>query len=191
MTRMTRITRPTAIRAGVPLLAVAMVVGLSACSAAPDAEIEVPAEAAPPESVAPDDSTAPDDEQPAARDVCALLSGVDTAALVGVEMSAGTNQGDVCIIEPADSASNGALWVEWVEPGGAARYAQQRELLGVTSEVPGFGDQAFFTGIWLLAVRGDEFLAFEVVPDLLAGGGSPSDADVLAAAETVASNAGW
>ena len=125
----------------------------------------------------------------------AMVSGptvvLAASTLVGVEMGDGVNQGDTCVVEPADAASSGSLRVVWLTSGGAARYEQQRELLGVSSEVPGFGDEAFLTGTWLLAVRGDEFLSLQVVPDPLAPGERITDAQVTTAAQAVAVNAGW
>jgi hypothetical protein len=170
----------------IPALVLLGVLALTACAAPAPAPVDAPSgtESGP-------DAPAPDDDASAGVDVCALLSGVDTAALVKVEMDAGTSQGDACVVEPVDSASTGSLRVQFVATGGAARYEQQRELLGVSSEVPGFGDAAFLTGTWLLAVRGDEFLSVQVVPDIFAPGDRLTDAQVIAASETVAFNAGW
>lgn len=170
-----------ALRLGLVCLGLLALPALAGCAAPASPPVEAPSDSEP----------APGDEEVAGADICALLSGVDTAALVKVEMDAGTSSGDTCVVEPVDSASTGSLRVQFLATGGAARYEQQRELLGVSSEVSGFGDAAFLTGTWLLAVRGDEFLAVQVVPDIFAPGERLTDAQVIAASETVAFNAGW
>ena len=175
-----------ALRLGLVCLGLVALPALAGCAAPAPPPVEAPSGGDP----APDDA-APDDEEAAGADVCALLSGVDAAALVKVEMDAGTSSGDTCVVEPVDSASSGSLRVQYVATGGAARFEQQRDLLGVSSDVPGFGDAAFLTGTWLLAVRGDQFLSVQVVPDIFAPGERLTDAQVIAASETVAFNAGW
>ena len=123
-------------------------------------------------------------------DACAYLAGVDLEALVGEPVAtpeASTDMlGATCVVDPvADTSAGLRLIVTDQEP--ADNYANQREVLGVDSEVTGLGDEGFHTGPYLFVLRGEKLLFLQVVQDATTGAGV-EDAALEAAMTTVLDN---
>ena len=94
-----------------------------------------------------------------------------------------------CQVAPVDSASDAGLRLTVETQHGPENYAQQKELLGVDSEVGGLGDEAFHTGPYLFVLRGDT-LAFLQVLQSVENGFAAEDADLEAAMAIVLAELG-
>jgi hypothetical protein len=127
---------------------------------------------------------------PGEVDACAALAGVDLEALLAEPVAAPEGSTDImganCFVEPvADTSAGLRLVVSNQEP--ADNFANQRELLGVDSEVTGLGDEAFHTGPYLFVLRGDTLVFVQVVQDAATGAGV-DDAQLEAAMTTILGN---
>lgn len=127
---------------------------------------------------------------PGEVDACAALAGVDLEALVAEPVAAPEASTDImgsnCVVDPvADTSAGLRLVVSGQEP--ASNFANQREVLGVDSEVTGLGDEAFHTGPYLFVLRGDTLVFVQVVRDAAAGAGV-DDAELEAAMATILGN---
>ena len=125
-------------------------------------------------------------------DPCAVLAGIDLAALVGEPVAEPKGSDDLvgasCRVEPMSGSSAGLrVVVSDQEP--ADNFEKQRDVLGVDSEVSGIGDEAFHTGPYLIVRAGDRLVILQVIRDSGTGFAVP-DADLEAAAQTILANLG-
>jgi hypothetical protein len=127
---------------------------------------------------------------PADVDACAALAGVDLEALVAEPVAAPEPSTDImgasCTVDPVSDSSAGLLLIV-TDQEAADNFANQREVLGVDSEVTGLGDQAFHTGPYLFVLRGETLVFVQVVRDAATGAGV-DDAELEAAMATVLGN---
>lgn len=173
------------------LTALVLAVTLSACGGGAAESPLGDADAIEAEAVQPDaEPAAPTDDGP---DACALLTGIDIAALLGEEPGEQSDAGGVCKITAADPASAGAILVQAVAaPKGAEYYERDKELLGSDGEIAGLGDAAHYAGPYRVNVlSGDNYLIVQVLRELFGDVERLDDALLMEATRTVLANTGW
>lgn len=125
-------------------------------------------------------------------DACAIVALLDVETLMGEPGALVDDTSDLgasCQVEPVDGESRAGLRLTVETQRGPENYAQQKELMGVDSEVSGLGDEAFHTGPYLYVLRGDT-LAFLQVLQSTENGIAADDADLEAAMVTVLAELG-
>ena len=175
-------------RSAIVIIAITLVAALGGCSA-PDPVEEVP----PPVSNVETEPATPADDAPAETRACALLDGIDIAALLGEAPGETTDSGGVCKIKAADAASAGAIIVQAVNaPQGAEYYERDKELLGSNGEIAGLGDAAHYAGPYRVNVlAGDNYLIVQVFRELFSDVERLDDALLMEATRTALANTGW
>ena len=166
----------------------------------------VEAEAAPTSTAAGGDGTAPGDTPPDGTapadgagtagaptgdvDACAALAGVDLEALVAEPVTPPESSVDMmgasCTVDPVGDSSAGLRLIV-TDQSPAENFENQREVLGVDSELDGLGDEAFHTGPYLFVLDGDRLVFLQVVRDAATGAGV-DDAELEATMRTVLAN---
>lgn len=148
-----------------------------------------------PESEPAEETEAPDDAgETSAGDVdaCAIVALLDVETLMG-EPGAPVDDtsalGASCQVDPADAESTAGLRLTVETEHGPENYAQQKDLLGIDTEVTGLGDEAFHTGPYLFVLRGDT-MAFLQVLQSAENGLAAEDADLEAAMAIVLAELG-
>lgn len=191
------------VRRAVGVLAAVLVLAGTACGsdgsdAADDAGTEAPTATVPPDEPAPEqepeapeepDDGAGEGEGTSAGDVdaCAIVELLDIETLLGEPGTVVDDTSDLgasCQVDPVDEASRAGMRLTVEVERGPENYAQQKELLGVDTEVEGLGDEAFHTGPYLFALEGDT-LAFLQVLQSMEDGIAADDAALEAAMATV------
>jgi len=156
-----------------------------------DAGATVP-ETDPVESDPADEAGAAEETSAGDVDACAIVALLDLETLMG-EPGAPVDDtsalGASCQVDPADSASTAGLRLTVETQHGPENYAQQKDLLGVDTEVTGLGDEAFHTGPYLFTLRGDT-MAFLQVLQSAENGLAAEDADLEAAMAIVLAELG-
>lgn len=157
----------------------------------------VPAESEPADQ--PTDETEPaaetgagDETSAGDVDACAIVALLDVETLMGepgAPVDDTSDLGASCQVEPADAESRAGLRLTVETQRGPENFAQQKELLGVDTEVTGLGDEAFHTGPYLFVLQGDT-LAFIQVLQSAENGMAAEDADLEAAMATVLAELG-
>jgi hypothetical protein len=125
-------------------------------------------------------------------DACAIVALLDVETLMGepgAPVDDTSDLGASCQVEPVDGESNAGLRLTVETQRGPDNYAQQKDLMGVDSEVSGLGDEAFHTGPYLFVLRGDT-LAFLQVLQSAENGMAAEDADLEAAMAIVLAELG-
>jgi len=125
------------------------------------------------------------------QSACALLHGVDGAALIDEPVADPfVSKPTRCQIAGSTPHSTAALELYIVSPGGAADFDYQKKLQGVDNEIPGLGDAAFQSGDYTHVLVGDnEFILVSIrTPE-----NHPAVTldEQTAAARTILGNTGW
>lgn len=168
------------------IAAVALTAVLGGCSAASPAEEAPPPPASEAEPVTPV-------EEPEEMSACALLDGMDIAALLGEAPGETTDSGGVCKIAAAAADSTGSILVQAVAaPTGGEYYERDKKLLGSDGEISGLGDAAHYAGPYRVNVlAGDNYLIVQVLRDLFGEIERLDDAQLMEATRTALANTGW
>jgi hypothetical protein len=124
-------------------------------------------------------------------DVCAALEGIDLDAMLaepaGQPTASGSDaMGAVCLVDPLGDSHAGFRLVVTTQAA-ADNFDNQRELLGVDSEVEGLGERAFHTGPYLFVQQGDTLVFIQVLRDI-ANGIAVDDVDMEAAMRIILDN---
>ncbi|HEX5945901.1 MAG TPA: hypothetical protein VFY82_06465 [Acidimicrobiales bacterium] len=125
-------------------------------------------------------------------DACAIVALLDVETLMGepgAPIDDTSDLGASCQVAPVNEESDAGLRLTVETQHGPENYAQQKELLGVDTEVSGLGDEAFHTGPYLFVLRGDT-LAFLQVLQSVENGFAAEDADLEAAMAIVLAELG-
>ncbi|HEY8545324.1 MAG TPA: hypothetical protein VIL36_09765 [Acidimicrobiales bacterium] len=123
-------------------------------------------------------------------DPCALLDGIDLAAVLAEAPGEPEPASTTCVVRAADPTSHARLDLGYVTTDGAAEYAGMNDLLGVDGPVAGIGEEAISTGSRIHARSGDEFFFIQVVRNA-ATGPQIDVAGLTPVAQAIAGNAGW
>lgn len=125
-------------------------------------------------------STAPSPAGADGSPICALLEGVDFAAVIGEPVQpAAPKPGDenVCLVEASAPESTAQVSLSLFTSNAAQRFAESEAMFGADSRVAGFGDDAFHSGPVLAVLDGDRMYLLWLLGD---AGGDISDSELEA-----------